>query len=321
MKTHIVLSMILTFGAFMALNVFSLNASELKPLGTLEGFHGDTSRMENYYLLGANQKLFLIDSQGQILNEKKYSRGCIHDITSFFTNEVMVSYGDGTEILSFPQLKTQWEYRPKTQAGGGVYSGEAILGYGNGRNVYVAENSTGRILHLNIASAIVDSIQTDLFKAGDHQNFRIMRRLQNGNFLVCHSGKNTVREYDPKGKVVWEQKTKALAFKAVRLQNGNTLIASLDQIEEYSPDHKIVWSMHKSEIKACKINNMTGFEVLKTGNFLIGCYSNDVTFLEVTRDKNAVWWFSNPKKVGKTIMTLLPINSLTQVDLYKSSQP
>ena len=46
---------------------------------------------------------------------------------------------------------------------------------------------------------------------------RMARKLENGNYLVCHSGARPVKEYTPKGEVVWEIKEPgALAFAAIR---------------------------------------------------------------------------------------------------------
>ena len=39
-----------------------------------------------------------------------------------------------------------------------------------------------------------------------HRDTRMVRKLDSGNYLVCHEGDGCVREYDAAGKVVWEYK-------------------------------------------------------------------------------------------------------------------
>ncbi len=43
-------------------------------------------------------------------------------------------------------------------------------------------------------------------KPDPHRDTRMVRKLDTGNYLVCHEGDGCVREYDAKGKVVWEYK-------------------------------------------------------------------------------------------------------------------
>ncbi|MBT8037641.1 MAG: hypothetical protein KJO21_08865 [Verrucomicrobiae bacterium] len=51
----------------------------------------------------------------------------------------------------------------------------------------------------------------------------MVRKLNNGSYLVCQSGKHLVREYSPTGKIVFKVKVGNIAFSAIRLDNGNTL--------------------------------------------------------------------------------------------------
>ena len=57
-----------------------------------------------------------------------------------------------------------------------------------------------------------------------HLQTRMARKLANGNYLVPQLLDKVVREYTPKGEIVWEVKTPDMPFTAIRLPNGNTLI-------------------------------------------------------------------------------------------------
>ena len=60
---------------------------------------------------------------------------------------------------------------------------------------------------------------------GYHLQVRNVHKLANGNILAAHEGEGAVREVDPDGKVVWEYTKVENAGEALRLANGNTLIA------------------------------------------------------------------------------------------------
>ena len=50
---------------------------------------------------------------------------------------------------------------------------------------------------------IVHEIPLTVDHPNSHRDTRLARKLDNGNYLVCHEGDGKVREYDSTGKVVW----------------------------------------------------------------------------------------------------------------------
>ena len=141
-----------------------------------------------------------------------------------------------------------------------------------------------------------------------------MRKLDNGNYLVCHSGAHIVREYTPKGKIVFEVEVDNVAFSALRLKNGNTLVSSLDNITEFDPKGKAVWNFANTDIDDLNIGFMCGMQVLPNGNYAIGVYgaykkdkksgkTGQVGLMEITRDKKLAWYYSNPK-ADKSMMSV-----------------
>jgi hypothetical protein len=136
------------------------------------------------------------------------------------------------------------------------------------------------------------------------------RKLDTGNYLVCHSGDGYVREYKPDGAVVFEYRCKGVAFAAVRLPNGNTMVSSLDQVEEVTPKGEVVWTFKKTDLPELDIRNMTGLHVLKNGNIVIGNYSaygkdgSGVGMFEITREKKLVWSYVSPGRKDKSMMAV-----------------
>ena len=68
-----------------------------------------------------------------------------------------------------------------------------------------------------------------------------VRRLRNGNTLVCTLGTNRVVEIGPDKKIVWEFAEPGVCD-AFRLPSGNTLLTSNKRFAEVTPEGKVVWS-------------------------------------------------------------------------------
>jgi hypothetical protein len=113
-----------------------------------------------------------------------------------------------------------------------------------------------------------------------------------------------VTEYDKNGKVVWDYLIKTRVYGAIRLRNGNTLIASGsgNSVVEVTPEKKVVWEI-KGKVPATNIELkwMTCLQEMDNGNFIVGnCHAgpNNPQIFEITRDKKVVWEFNEFELVG-----------------------
>ena len=190
-------------------------------------------------------------------------------------------------------------------------------------NTLVGENSSGKVMEIAPDGSVAFTLQTRFVTEDQHHRMRYVRKLENGNYLVCHSGDHLVREYRPNGETVWEQKVPNIAFCALRLENGNTLISSLDQITEFTKDGKIVWELKNSDLPGLNIRNMTGFQKRKNGNLLIGCYDaydkdgKGFGMFEITSEKKLVWAYYKPtdgRKVDRNMMGVEMLDDRIGVD-------
>ena len=251
-------------------------------------------------LAAGSGRAVMLSPKGETVWEQK--AGLVHDVWMLPDGNVLFADGNITEVKK--DHTVVFEYKPEVQKGGGAYSCQRLP---NG-NTVVGENGAGRVVEVDKTGKVVFTLATSPATVGAHHNMRMVRKLDNGNYLVCHSGSNLVREYRPDGSVAWEQKTKALAFAAVRLPNGDTLISSLSQITEYSRDGKEVWEFKKDDIPGVVIRNMTGLQVLPNGNIVTGCYSafdkagEGTSLLEITRDKKLVWRYVSPGHRDSSMM-------------------
>ena len=113
-----------------------------------------------------------------------------------------------------------------------------------------------------------------------------------------------VTEYNRKGEIVWDYLVKTRCYGAIRLKNGNTLIAtgSGKSVIEVSPDKKVVWEI-KGKVPGTEIELgwMTALQELKNGNYIIGnCHAgeNNPQIFEIDRNKKVGWEFDEWELVG-----------------------
>ena len=255
-----------------------------------------TGQPSGNILATGSRRIVIMDPGGKVLWQHRGDN--VSDCWMLANGNVLFADNRITEVDPTTN-KVVFSYQPKVMKGGGTYGCQPLE---NG-NTLVGENSTGRILELNREGKVAFELQLPLYQKGNHHNLRMVRKLNNGNYLVCHSGKHRVREYTPKGEIVFEVQVNNIAFAAIRLDNGNTLVAHLDQITEFSPAGKTVWQFSNTDIAGLKISSMCGVHVLPNGNLAIGVYSaykkgGEAGLFEITRDKKLVWCYSNPKSDG-----------------------
>ena len=156
-----------------------------------------------------------------------------------------------------------------------------------------------------------------------HTDTRLVRKLSNGNYLVCHEGDGAVREYAPDGVVVWEYSVPLFGrkpagghgpesfgnkcFSAVRLKNGHTLIATGNGHSVLEVDHQksIVWKLTQDELPGIRLAWVTTLEVLPGGNLVIGnCHAGpgQPLLIEIERPgKKVVWTLDRFDDFGNSV--------------------
>lgn len=239
-------------------------------------------------------RVFIFDRTGKVLWQHR--GGNVHDVWMLPNGNVLFADGAVKEV-SPATGKVVFQYKPKVTKGGGAYACQRLA---NG-NTLIGENATGRVLEVDKRGNIVFELQVKPYKPGNHHNMRMARKLRNGNYLVCQSGPHLVREYTPAGKIVQEIKVHTIAFSAVRLDNGNTMVGYLDKITEFDPRGNKVWEFTSKDIPGVHIGKMCGIHVQPNGNVVVGVYAayrggKGLGAFEITRAKKLVWGYSDPKR-------------------------
>jgi hypothetical protein len=219
-----------------------------------------------------------------------------HDI-QFLANGNILFHDNWKTIVEMTlDKKVVWTYDSSKENGnqGKAVEVHAFQRLPNGFTM-IAESGVGRILEVDKDGKIQAEIK---LQPGGRQHTRMVRKLANGNYLVCAENPGVVTEYNAKSAVVWEHAIKTRVYGAIRLKNGNTLIASGGGagVVEVTHDGKTVWEI-KDSIPDTKITLKwtTFLTELGNGNFVIGnCHAGEKSpqIFEITRAKKVAWQFN-----------------------------
>ncbi|MFC1759795.1 PQQ-binding-like beta-propeller repeat protein [Planctomycetota bacterium] len=271
-------------------------------------------RAGHVVLMQGNDRLAIVGEDGKIDWEMKW--GGIHDLHVMKNGHILVQQHMKKVVEIDPETKkVVWEYDSSTQNGnrGKRVEVHAFQPLENG-NVMIAESGPARIIEVNRAGKIVKQFALRVNNRNAHTDTRLVRKLANGNYLACHEGDGTVREYSGDGgKVVWEYEVPMFGkegkgghgpeafgnkcFAAVRLKNGNTLIATGNghSVIEVTPKKEVVWQVHQNDLPGITLAWVTTLEVLPNGNYVIGnCHAGPKNPLLVEiepKTKKVVWQF------------------------------
>jgi hypothetical protein len=265
---------------------------------------GVTGTLEHQVLALGSGRVCLFEKDGTILRTAKTG----NNADAWYLENGNILFADGKVTEVDKEGKIVWEYKPDCTRSDGAMSCQRLP---NG-NTVVGENGTEQVTEVDKAGKVVFTLKIKpQAKKNPHHVMRMCRKLENGNYLVCHSGDGVVREYTPDGTVVFEYQCKGIAFAAVRLPNKNTMISSLNQVQEVSPKGEVVWEFKATDLPDLSIRNMTGIHVLKNGNMVIGNYSaydkktkTGVGMFEITREKKLVWTYVSPEFKDSSMMAV-----------------
>jgi hypothetical protein len=269
----------------------------------------------------SKRRIAIFDADGKIIWEAKTRS--IHDL-HYLPNGNILFQSSWTKLVEVtPKNETVWTYDSKTQNGnkGKRVEVHAFQRLADGITM-IAESGPSRIIEVDAKGKLLRNIKLKVKKSSPHRDTRLVRKLQNGHYLVAHEGDGFVREYDTDGKVTWEyavplfdRKRKGghgleawgnQVFAAIRLPNGNTLISTGNghAVLEVTKEKKIVWHLKQNDLPGIRLAWVTTLEMLPNGNFVIGnCHAGPQypQIIEITREKKVVWTFKNFDKMGNSL--------------------
>lgn len=275
-------------------------------------------------------RLVVLDEKGKIDWQTKW--GGIHDIHVLETGNIMVQRMPNKVVeLDGKSGEVLWTYDAAISNGNKDRRVEvhAFQPLKDG-NVMIAESGPARIIEVNRDGKLLKEIKLTVNKPNAHTDTRLVRKLGNGNYLVCHEGDGAVREYSPEGYIVWEfmvpmfgKKAKGghgpdafgnKCFAAIRLQSGNTLIATGNGHSVLEVDHhkKIVWKITQDELPGIRLAWVTTLQVLPNGNYVVGnCHAGpgQPLLIEIEpKTKRVVWKLDRFKDFGNNVSNSQVLN-------------
>lgn len=270
----------------------------------------------------SKQRIAIIDENG--LTEWEMKIGPLHDLHLLDTGNVLLQTS-WTHIAEVNPAtgRIVWEYEASKQNGnaGKKLEIHAFQRLGDG-NTMIVESGTSRILEIDSHGKLVHEVPLKVSQSHPHRDTRLVRKLDSGNYLVCHEGDGIVREYSTQGTTVWEFAVPLFdrnpapghgvegfgnqCFSALRLTNGNTLIGTGNghRVIEVTPAKEIVWQLAATDLTGIELAWITTIQQLPSGNIVIGnCHAGEKNpqIIEVNRQKKIVWQFRDFERFGNAL--------------------
>jgi outer membrane protein assembly factor BamB len=295
----------------------------LLALATTWSRAGDPAKVKHRVLVAddSTKRIAIVDAAGN--TEWEYKIGPLHDLHMLPSGNVLFQLSWTRIVEMNPKTnKIVWEYDATTTPGnqGKRVEVHSFQRLADGTTL-IAESGLGRLIEVDAKGKVVHEVPLKIRKPNPHTDTRLVRKLPSGNYLVCQEGDGLVREYDKTGTIVWEYEVPLFgmkpkgghgpeafgnqAFAAVRLANGNTLIATGNghSVLEVTPGKEIVWSVKQNDLPGIVLAWVTTLQVLPNGNIVLGnCHAGPANpqIIEVTRDKKVVWTFQDFKRFGNS---------------------
>lgn len=257
--------------------------------------------------------------------------GAVHDL-HLLPNGNLLTQDGWTRVIEVNSAKEiAWEYdatKTNRREGDGKVEIHAFQRLENG-NTMIVESGPGRILEVTPDKNIAKEIPLQVSKPNPHSDTRLVRRLDEGHYLIAHEADQVVKEYDASGKVIWEfpvplfgkkpagghgpEAFGGKCFAAIRLKNGNTLVATGNghSLLEVTPEKEIVWKLEQNDLPGITLAWVTTVEELASGNIRFGnCHAGpeNPQIIEITRDKEVVWTFKDFTNFGNGLANTLVID-------------
>jgi hypothetical protein len=254
--------------------------------------------------------VFIVSPEGKVQWEYKTGGHC-NELWVLPNGNLLFNTGHAIKEVTRAK-EVVFDYESKSE----IYAAQRLA---NG-NTFIGECNAGRLIEVTPALEIVKELRlipegTD----GGHLFMRNARKLANGHYLVCLCGAQVVKELDANGKVVLEIPANGGPHSAIRLPNGNTLIATGDhsgtpKVFEADKNGKVVWLLKDGDLPGINFYFMAGLHRLPNGNTVFTDWLGHRHFgeaphlIEVTPDKKVVWTFADHK-------TMRTISSVQVLDV------
>jgi len=295
---------------------------------------------QNRLVLAAEggKQVAITNSQGKVLWKRKIRQ--VHDLHMLDNGHILVNDG-WPHIVELDLLKNVvWSYDSSTQNGN---SGKKVEVHAFQRLTdgvtLIAESGPCRLIEVDQEGKLLKEIPLQVAEPHPHTDTRLVRKLENGDYLVCHEGTQVVKRYNSEGEVIWEfpiplfgkepakghgpEAWGGKTFGAIVAKNGNYLITTGNGhgVLEVTPEKEIVWRLAQNDIPGVTLAWVTTIQEQPNGNLIIGnCHAgpDNPQIVEITRDKEVVWSWKNFEEFGNALSNSLVIDGDRAIEIRKA---
>ncbi len=278
---------------------------------------------KGYRFIGADRSLAIVEADGTVA-WKLPVRGNPHDLSMLANGNILLIL-DGRRVVEMEAKtgKEVWSYDSSKMNGneGKKVEVHAVQRLDDGLTM-IAESGPARLIEVDQAGVIKHQIALTVDRPHPHRDTRLVRKLAGGTYLVCHEGDGVVREYDGKGKVVWDFAVPLFdkkpagghgpeawgnqTYAAIRLANGNTLISTGNGhgVLEVTKAKEIVWHLKQGDLPGITFAWITTVQALPDGTIVIGnCHAGpqNPQLIAVNRAKEVLWSYRNFELFGNDL--------------------
>ncbi len=278
---------------------------------------------KGYRFIGADRSLAIVEADGSVA-WKQDVPGTPHDLSVLANGNILIILDNHKVVeLEAKTGKEVWSYDSAKMNGndGKKIEVHAIQRLDDGLTM-IAESGVSRIIEVDKEGTIKHQIALKVSSPQPHRDTRLVRKLANGNYLVCHEGDGVVKEYDSKGDVVWDfpvplfdQKPAGghgpeawgnQTYAALRLANGNTLIGTGNGhgVIEVTKAKEIVWRLKQGDLPGITFAWVTTLQALPDGTIVIGnahAGPEQPQLVAVNRAKQVTWSYRNFELFGNNL--------------------
>lgn len=262
----------------------------------------------------------------------------VHDLHLLENNHFLTQDGWTRIVEISPSGETVWTYDATKQNRDDSGPKVEIHAYQplSGDRLMVAESGASRLIEIDRDGVLLKQFPLAVSASNAHSDTRLVRKLDNGHYLVAHEADQVVKEYDDDGKVVWEfaiplfgkepkkghgpEAFGGKVFSAFRMESGNTLIATGNghSVLEVTPEKEIVWKVEQNDLDGIVLAWVTNVEERPGGTILIGnCHAgpDNPQIIEITREKEVVWSFRDFETFGNGLANTLVLDGERATEL------
>jgi hypothetical protein len=240
-------------------------------------------------------KVAVVSADGKI--EWEYDCNAPQDCWRLPNGNYLFCHVHGALELT-PDKKIAWEY--KSGANTEVHACQPLP---EGR-VLVVECGPSRIVEVDREGKIAKEIKLTPPPSNVrlHDQFRGVRKTQDGHYFVSRKGEHVVEELDGDGKSLRRIKVPGDVHEVVPLPGGHLLVDCGDshKVVELDASEKVVWELNENDLPGNPLRLVAGCQRLPNGNTVFCNWLGhghvgdaQAHFFEITPDKKIVWQFAD----------------------------